>query len=193
MWRQVPSLLAQLLCSLPQRRHSRMPCTAPFAPPHHAAAMHPPRRYHDEEAEAAAAAAAQGPVQRSQGADLAQLLAQAEQFDRSFYHRCVQAGGNAQPCRAVLQGSIDGHCSWNWRPHRPCQASFVGRMLARAWQAWGPSSSHLGPGTACRVRVNLTQELGLPPEPAGGGFQVGAGRGVTRTRNTACMPHAPPC
>ncbi|KAL4440645.1 hypothetical protein ABPG77_000354 [Micractinium sp. CCAP 211/92] len=64
-------------------------------------------RYFDEEA-AAATAAALGPVQQSQGADLAQLLAQAEPFDRGFYHR---------------------------------------------------------------ARVNLAQELGLPPEPAGGGFQ----------------------
>lgn len=44
-------------------------------------------RYRDTEAEAAAAAAALGPVQRSQGADLAELLSQAEPFDQGFYHR----------------------------------------------------------------------------------------------------------
>ncbi len=44
-------------------------------------------RYFDEGAEAAAAAAALGPVQQSQGADLAELLSQAEPFDQAYYYR----------------------------------------------------------------------------------------------------------
>ena len=52
-------------------------------------------RYRDEEAEAAAAAAALGPVRQSQGADLSQLLAQAEPFDRAFYFRWGPARGGA--------------------------------------------------------------------------------------------------
>ena len=44
-------------------------------------------RFHDTEAEAAAAAAALGPVQQSQGADLAELLSRAEPFERGYYYR----------------------------------------------------------------------------------------------------------
>jgi hypothetical protein len=70
-------------------------------------------RYRDHEAEQAAVAAALGPVQRSQGADLAQLLAQTKPFDRAHYFRAranllEECGAPPEVPAGAMQGlSID--------------------------------------------------------------------------------------
>lgn len=73
----------------------------------------PACRYRDRDAEQADAAAALGPVQRSRGADLAQLLAQVQPFDRAHFfraraHLLEECGAPPEVPAGTLEGlSID--------------------------------------------------------------------------------------
>lgn len=131
-------------------------------------------RYQDAEAEAAAEAAALGPVQRSQGADLAQLLAQAEPFDRGYYYRQV---GAAWKCPA---GSLQDHVPRPWL--QQMRSSSIRLPIACS----SPKLTILLL-CGCRARVNLTQDVGLPPESAEGGYQV---RVVQLLQSARCRSHA---
>lgn len=94
-----------------------------------------------------------------QGADLAKLLAEAEQFDAGVYFRCDawQRPGLHSCTGSNLRCALAAGRSPLLRSPPPA----LGRLISGCFLR------------LCRARVNLARDVGLPPDAGADGYQVG--------------------